>query len=101
MRWARVHCVLFLTLLAGSWSVAQRSAGSIFGSVTDPSGAVIPGATVAARRIENGWERQAFTDGRGEFHLAGLMPGQWELQVALAGFRASRSRIFLDVNQQF
>src|SRR3989442_8597705 len=97
----RVPLVLLLLLivLTGSSLIAQSSTGSIFGSVTDPSGAVIPGATVTAKRMENGWECQALTDDRGEFHLAGLMPGQWELLVELAGFRASRIRIFLDVNQ--
>ncbi|HEY3129250.1 MAG TPA: carboxypeptidase regulatory-like domain-containing protein, partial [Acidobacteriota bacterium] len=96
---APVVLLVLLIALTGPSLSAQSSTGSIFGKVTDPSGAVVPGATVTARRL--GWERTTLSDDRGQFHLAGLMPGQWELLVELAGFRSSRSRIFLDVNQQF
>ncbi len=92
---------LFLLLTAGSLLNAQSSTGSIFGTVTDPSGAVVPGATVTARWQGAVWERQTVTGERGEFRLVGLIPGYWDLLVEAPGFRGSRSRIFLDVNQHF
>jgi hypothetical protein len=85
---------------ASSALFAQGSTGSIFGTVTDPSGALVPGATIKVKWLGGGWEREMITDDQGEFRLAGLPPGQWVLMAAAPGFRSSRAPVFLDVNQQ-
>jgi Carboxypeptidase regulatory-like domain len=50
---------------------------SLSGTVTDISGAVIPGATVSATPVGGGSAVVASTDGAGEFQLAGLPPGDY------------------------
>jgi outer membrane receptor protein involved in Fe transport len=77
-----------------------QSTGTIFGTVTDPSGAAVPGAKVDAVLIERGTLRSTTTDAVGEYTFA-LMPiGAYEIRVENAGFAEfKRSPITLDANQ--
>lgn len=60
--------------------------GTIAGVVVDPTGAVIPEATVTARRA--GAAPQTVTsDGQGGFSLPGLAPGPWEIEAQASGFQ--------------
>jgi hypothetical protein len=78
-----VH-LLLLALLAPSVAYAQ---GSIAGVVKDPSGAVLPGATVEASSpalIEK--VRAVVTDGTGQYKIVDLRPGTYSVTFALPGF---------------
>jgi hypothetical protein len=66
---------------------AQVVKGSISGTVGDPSGAVVPGATVTATNEETGEKRSAETEPAGTFHLTLLSPGIYKLEVSKAGFQ--------------
>lgn len=83
------------------WSVsAQQITGSIRGTVTDPSGAVVEGATVSAKRSETGLTRTTTTDRTGAYLLLELPVGHYQLQVERAGFQTYLQQgISLDVNQ--
>ncbi|MGH9617528.1 MAG: carboxypeptidase regulatory-like domain-containing protein, partial [Acidobacteriaceae bacterium] len=65
---------------------AQPNSGTIVGTVTDPTGAVVPGATVTIRNPVSGYIRTSQTDGSGEFHFDGLPFNRYHLTVAETGF---------------
>ena len=66
--------------------------GEIVGTVTDPSGAVVAGATVEVRALSGaGKTRTAKTNDAGQFSLSGVPAGEYVVQVSVAGFKmASR-----------
>ncbi len=67
----------------------------IAGGVVDPSGTAVPGAKIAAREISSGKTRSVEADRTGQFQFAGLAPGEYEVQISLAGFRTSSRRFTL------
>ena len=83
----RVTMALICLVLAGLVPAAdaQVQRGSIFGTITDNQGAVLPGATVqlTSDRMAS---REATTGTRGEFRFADLDPGNYTLKVTLGGF---------------
>src|SRR6266404_6521314 len=89
-----------LNLFAPSASRAQVSA-SIKGTVTDPSGAPVPAATVTAKNTETGAARSTITDEAGRYQIVWLAVGQCEVAVSKPGFQdAIRSGIRLVVGQE-
>ena len=63
-----------------------RSATEIRGNVTDPSGAVIPGAMIT---ISSGsFSRTESTDEAGQYSITGLAPGHYRVRVHFGGFAA-------------
>lgn len=86
-------------LPSGSVS-AQQITGSIRGAVTDPSGAVVEGATVSARQSETGLTRSTSTDHAGVYRLLELPVGHYQLQVERNGFQTYLQQgITLSVNE--
>jgi hypothetical protein len=73
--------------LFGSLSVqAQANNGGIQGRVTDKSGAVIPKAEVTATNTDTGVQTSDQANGAGEYSLAPLQPGNYNLEVVAKGF---------------
>ena len=88
-----VFCLaLFLavTLVAPS-SVAQVTTGTISGTVTDVTGAVVSGASVTIVNSANGLTRRVTTSDSGEFVAPGLYPGTYSLTVEASGFKKLES----------
>jgi hypothetical protein len=82
--------VPFLFLLAAliaapAW--AQTQLGTLFGTVTDTSGAVVPGAEVSVENVSTGLKRDGRTDKKGEYQLVGLPTGRYSLRVQKEGFQ--------------
>ena len=77
-----------LLLLASSVASAQGvgASGDIIGTVTDPSGAVIPNATVVAVETARGTSYTAPTGESGQYRLIGLLPATYNVTVRVAGF---------------
>ena len=92
---------LFLMALLTTLNVAgQQITGSIRGTVSDPSGAIVQAATVTAKQIETGLTRVAITDRQGEFVLVELPIGHYQLETQAKGFQTYLQQgISLDVNQ--
>lgn len=67
-----------------SWA---QSDASIWGSVTDTSGAVIPGATVVIKNVETSSTRTVVTDSAGKFNVSPLSAGHYEATASKEGFR--------------
>jgi hypothetical protein len=79
---------------------AQQITGSIRGTVTDASGAVVEGATVIARQVETGLTRATTTDHLGEYILLELPVGHYQLQVERSSFQKYiQQGITLNVNE--
>jgi len=73
-------------LLFVSTSVAQTVTGSITGEVTDPSGAVVPGAQVTAHDLDTGVNSTAKTDSSGVYFIQYLPIGHYQVTVEASGF---------------
>ena len=65
---------------------AQSGRSSIQGTVTDASGAVIPGAEVVLENTSTGVVLKAYTDGSGSYSFPSAPPGVYSLQVSKEGF---------------
>ncbi len=79
---------------------AQLNLGSIAGTVTDTSGAVIAGATVTVTDVERGVSRTLTTDTAGQYSAPSLTPGSYSVRVEFAGFQTlNRTGISVGVGQ--
>ncbi len=85
-----IGLVLALILAAAPGAWAQFTGGNIFGTVTDSSGAVLPGATITLTSDRSG-ARNVTSGAQGEFRFLNLDPGAYKLLVSMNGFnKASR-----------
>ena len=78
--------LLLLCPAAARRARAQVLYGSIVGTVTDQTGAVVPGAVVTAKNTSTGLSRQATTDATGYYSLPNLQEGTYDLSVTASGF---------------
>ncbi len=78
--------IMVLSALA-IFAQTQSNAADLTGTVTDPSGAVVPGATVTARNIGTGVSRTVTTNNGGVYQLIGLPPGEYEITTEAATFK--------------
>ncbi|MBM3746006.1 MAG: TonB-dependent receptor [Acidobacteria bacterium] len=82
-------------------SVAQEFRGTILGSVTDPSGAVVAGAKVAVTGEATGARVEVQSNPEGNYHVPFLLPGRYTVEVESAGFRRLiREGIIVQVNDR-
>jgi hypothetical protein len=88
---ARVISFCFLALfISVSPALAQSaSTGALQGTVTDPSGGVISGATVTATNLATGQSRGATTDGNGSYRFSLLPPGDYDVKFSASGFKTA------------
>jgi Carboxypeptidase regulatory-like domain len=78
----RLVGTIAMFLLASTISVlAQTTNGNIQGTITDPSGAVIEGATVTARNVDTGLTLTAATSNAGFYALANVPPGRYSISI--------------------
>jgi Carboxypeptidase regulatory-like domain/TonB-dependent Receptor Plug Domain/TonB dependent receptor len=85
----KFRLVLICVFLLSSILAAQTFRGTILGTVTDPSGNVIPGATVKARNTGTGQERTATTSGDGSYAIPELQVGTYNVTVTQSGFQTA------------
>ena len=94
----RLAFLIFGVFLFGHLAWAQSGAAA--GLITDPSGAVVPNATVMAVNEGTGLERSTLTNTVGFYSIQFLPAGNYRLQVQASGFRStSRAGISLTVAQ--
>jgi Carboxypeptidase regulatory-like domain len=80
--------LLALVLLLPSTTWAQAT-GAIIGTVTDPSGAVIPGAKITATRVETGVSQSTVTSGAGTYTIPNLVVGNYNITAEGQGFKGA------------
>jgi hypothetical protein len=90
----RLFSVAFLALAVVALSTpaayAQGGATStLSGTVTDTSGAVIPGASVVVKKMDTGLTSEAVTNAEGQFTIPQLAAGKYTVTVSLAGFKTA------------
>lgn len=90
---------IFLTLAVVCPAAAQTLRASISGVVKDPSGAVVPGATVRLLSKETNRSQAAVTDSEGSFSMVSLAPGSYQLEIEAAGFVKFVREVTLMVDQ--
>lgn len=78
--------------------LAQVDTGFVSGIVTDPSGAVVPGATISVTRLEINSTFELLTNESGFYSATALRPGRHEISVIKKGFGTQKSQ--LDVRVQ-
>ena len=83
------HLVVVFVLLSTALLVGQTFRGTILGSVTDPSGAFVAGATVKVRNVATGLERSTVTSGDGSYAVSELPIGTYSVSVTLTGFQTA------------
>ncbi len=81
--------VLALSLFAGFHARAygQILYGSIVGTVTDPSGAVVPNSAITVTDVGTQQTRSDTTDGSGRYSVGNLAPGTYTVKAVTSGFR--------------
>ena len=89
-----------MTLCAGLMTtavLAQSSAASLAGTIVDPSGAILPGASVTVANVATGISRTVTTNADGQFAFPSLVPGQYTVTATLAGFQTATKSITLNI----
>src|SRR5215216_629902 len=85
------------------WAIpaaAQLPTSSVRGSVTDAQRAVLPGATVTVTHRQTGLTRTVTTNESGEYRIAGLPSGVYDVVVEIAGFQKQTRRVEILLNQE-
>jgi hypothetical protein len=78
----------------------QQTSGSIYGTVTDASGAVVPGVAVTATNVHTSASRTTRADATGNYSILVLDPGDYNVNTQLTGFRSqTQPNVRLDANQ--
>jgi hypothetical protein len=79
---------LYLALFAmATLAVAQTPSASVVGRVTDPTGSVIPGASIKITNIDTNQSQPVSTNETGDFTAPFLNPGRYSLEANVTGFR--------------
>jgi hypothetical protein len=82
---------VLLLWIGSTLPASAQGVGAIGGTITDASGAVLPGvtATLSNTRGSIGGNQEAVTDARGTFQFVRLVPGVYTVKADLAGFRSA------------
>jgi hypothetical protein len=79
-------------------AIAQQQLATLQGTITDQTGAVMPGVTVTATSVETGIARVAISNDAGVYRVPSLEPGRYRVSAELSGFsRAVRDNVTLEV----
>src|SRR5581483_10092609 len=93
-------CTGLLVLLACSMAMAQAGRGSISGTVTDPAGAVVPGAQVTLLDRAKGVSQRTQTSSAGLYTFISLNPGAYQITVSHEGFaKVQQDQVKVNVDQ--
>ena len=87
MRRYWVATVFSVILLFSVPAFSQSSAASLSGTVMDSTGAIVPGATVAATHVATGVVNTAVSNNAGVYNLPSLLPGVYKVTVEKPGFQ--------------
>src|ERR1017187_504404 len=87
----RVGCFVAMLLAFCAAANAQQVFGSIFGTVTDPSGSAVVGARVIVTDVNKGTKFEVSTDVSGNYSKGQLVPGQYTIAIESTGFGTVKS----------
>jgi hypothetical protein len=81
-----------------AFAQATPTSGAVQGTITDQSGAAVPGAQVTITNAATGVSRSAKTDSAGFYNSGSLNAGQYSIQVTAPGFQSLKSTVSVNVN---
>ena len=79
--------IILAALLLTALAFGQTDRGTITGTISDPAGAVVAGATIEARNVDTGSVFPVASSGTGNYTIPNLPAGIYELSVAVPGFK--------------
>jgi len=82
----RTFCLSILLILSSLFAFGFQGTGTLTGIVSDPTGAVVPGATVIMKNNASGDERQSVSNNDGFFSIAAVQPGDYTVTIKAQGF---------------
>ncbi|MGA7342776.1 MAG: carboxypeptidase-like regulatory domain-containing protein, partial [Terracidiphilus sp.] len=97
LRVAWMALALLLTSTMGPGLFAQTDTGGIAGTVTDPTGAVIPGASVTATNTDDGLKLGAISNDTGEFTILAVPRGNYLVTAVANGFQNGSVKVTVTV----
>ena len=93
-------CLWMLLLAAGTAAWAQAGRGGINGTITDPTGALVPGAKVTALNHATGIAQSTVATGAGLYSFVSLNPGSYEVTASRTGFESvAQDNVTVNVDQ--
>ena len=92
--------VVVALLLLPTAAFAQVDRATLTGTVKDSAGAVLPGATITVTNVATGVAATQTTTETGSYLLVNLIPGRYQVDVELSGFKKSSQLVTLDVGQR-
>jgi Carboxypeptidase regulatory-like domain len=96
----RILALSLFTLLAGAPAGYAQSTATLSGTVTDPSGAVVPQAQITVNDLATGVNRVVSSDAAGNYAVPSLQPGNYSVSIQAAGFSPYRlPSVTLQVDQ--
>ena len=99
-QFAKVCLLVALVLLVtGIVALAQSDAARVVGTVSDPSGAAIPGATISVVNLGTNQKITAQSQADGNFVVTALQPGNYRVEAKKEAFKTESAKITLDIAQ--
>jgi hypothetical protein len=89
----RALCSTLVILLSVCVTLAQNTSGTLRGTVLDPSGARVPSARIVVEASVFAFQREATSNGRGEFRIDDLPVAAYQITVSANGFANASSNI--------
>ena len=86
--------VCALLMMGTAWGQVDYATASLRGTVTDPNGAVIAGATVTVTNSSTGIARTTKSAGDGSYRFPALAPGQYQIETEAHGFAKALVKSF-------
>ena len=94
-RWPTAGAVLVLSVLLTAAPALAQTTGALSGTITDQTGAVLPGVTVLVVHVPTGTTYEAVTDAQGRFAIPNVrVGGPYSVTATLAGFREQKKEGF-------
>ncbi len=94
------RAALFTAVLCCSFGLSAQTFGTIEGQVKDTSGAVVPNASVTVTNTETNVTRTSQTNNDGAYSFPALIPGTYNVQASLQGFKSeAQTNLVLQVTQ--
>ncbi len=95
-----IVCMFFLCFAMGEIAFGQAGRGGISGTVSDPTGAVVPKAKVVVANRATGFTQQSVASAAGLYSFVALNPGTYEVTASLQGFETvTQQNVVVNVDQ--
>ncbi len=97
-RWPLTVMLVLACLLTCAAAQTTIATGSIQGTVTDPSGAVVPNAKVTITNLDTNQMRETTTSSSGNYSSGSLLPGNYGVKVEAAGFSPVDTHVTVQIS---